>query len=295
MAPPAVRPKALAAELIQASAKTAKSSHLAYVMVSEAGASVYSASDIARAEFPDLGRLHARRDLHRPPACRIPWLSWSKIDAKSIGVGLYQHDVDQKKLTATLDAVVESVVNYVGVDVNTASAALLGYVAGISKKVAGAIVAHRDENGPFGSRAELKKVKGLGPKAFEQAAGFLRVPGSRNPLDNTTIHPESYDATKQLLELAGLNLRMADLPNRLRTWCEGNDLAMGEGQPDERRPTKDERRMANDAPRSTLHAPRVHGQLAHHRDPPRHRRAHAARHRGGAAAARPRPARICRR
>ncbi len=148
-----------------------------------------------------------------------------KIDAKSIGVGLYQHDVDQKKLAAALDAVVESVVNYVGVDVNTASAALLGYVAGISKKVAGAIVAHRDENGPFGSRAELKKVKGLGPKAFEQAAGFLRVPGSRNPLDNTTIHPESYEATKALLDLAGLNMRMADLPSRFKTFTDAQNLA----------------------------------------------------------------------
>ena len=144
-------------------------------------------------------------------------------------------------------------VNYVGVDVNTASAALLGYVAGISKKVAQAIVAHRDENGPFGSRAELKKVKGLGPKAFEQAAGFLRVPGSRNPLDNTTIHPETYDATKALLELAGLNLRMADLPNRLRAWCEANGLTVDE-EPDEGRTTKDERRTADAA--STLHAPR---------------------------------------
>jgi uncharacterized protein len=221
----------LAAELIQSFeiAKTAKSARLAYVMVSEAGASVYSASDIARAEFPDLdvsmrGAVSIARRLQDPLAELV------KIDAKSIGVGLYQHDVDQKKLTATLDAVVESVVNYVGVDVNTASAALLGYVAGISKKVAGAIVAHRDENGPFGSRAELKKVKGLGPKAFEQAAGFLRVPGSKNPLDNTTIHPESYDATKQLLELAGLNLRMADLPNRLRTWCEANGLIPDEGR-----------------------------------------------------------------
>ena len=106
-------------------------------------------------------------------------------------------------------------------------------------------------------RAELKKVKGLGPKAFEQAAGFLRVPGSKNPLDNTTIHPESYDATKQLLDLAGLNLRMADLPNRLRAWCETNGLAVGEGQPDAGRPTKDERSTANAALRSTLHAPRA--------------------------------------
>jgi uncharacterized protein len=178
---------------------------------------------VARTEFPDLdvsmrGAVSIARRLQDPLAELV------KIDPQSIGVGLYQHDVDQKKLAATLDAVVESVVNYVGVDVNTASAALLGYVAGISKRVAAAIVAHRDENGPFGSRADLKKVKGLGPKAFEQAAGFLRVPGSKNPLDNTTIHPESYAATKQLLELAGLNLRMADLPNRLRGWCEENDL-----------------------------------------------------------------------
>jgi uncharacterized protein len=217
--------EALAAELIQTFrvSETLKVSSLAYVMVSEAGASVYSASDVARTEFPDLdvsmrGAVSIARRLQDPLAELV------KIDPQSIGVGLYQHDVDQKKLAATLDAVVESVVNYVGVDVNTASAALLGYVAGISKRVAAAIVAHRDENGPFGSRADLKKVKGLGPKAFEQAAGFLRVPGSRNPLDNTTIHPESYAATKQLLELAGLNLRMADLPNRLRGWCEENDL-----------------------------------------------------------------------
>ena len=203
---------------------------LAYVMVSEAGASVYSASDIARAEFPDLdvsmrGAVSIARRLQDPLAELV------KIDPQSIGVGLYQHDVDQKKLAAALDVVVESVVNYVGVDVNTASAALLGYVAGISKRLAAAIVEHRNANGPFGSRAELKKVKGLGPKAFEQAAGFLRVPGSRNPLDNTTIHPESYEATKSLLDLAGLNMRMADLPNRLRAWCEENGLTTDDGRP----------------------------------------------------------------
>ena len=239
--------EALVAELIRTFrvSQTQKVLHLAYVMVSEAGASVYSASDIARAEFPDLdvsmrGAVSIARRLQDPLAELV------KIDAKSIGVGLYQHDVDQKKLAASLDAVVESVVNYVGVDVNTASAALLGYVAGISKKVAQAIIAHRDENGAFGSRAELKKVKGLGPKAFEQAAGFLRVPGSKSPLDNTTIHPESYDATKQLLELAGLNLRMADLPNRLRAWCEANGLG-----PDEGRKTKDEERITHHASRIT--------------------------------------------
>ncbi len=206
-----------------------RAANLAYVMVSEAGASVYSASEIAREEFPDLdvsmrGAVSIARRLQDPLAELV------KIDPKSIGVGLYQHDVDQKKLAAALDAVVESVVNYVGVDVNTASAALLGYVAGISKKVAQAIVEHRNVHGPFTSRAELKKVKGLGPKAFEQAAGFLRVPESRNPLDNTTIHPESYEATRQLLELAGLNLRMKDLPERLRKWCAENGLDCDEGR-----------------------------------------------------------------
>jgi protein Tex len=215
--------EALAVDLIQGG--KAPLSKVAYVMVSEAGASVYSASDVARAEFPDLdvsmrGAISIARRLQDPLAELV------KIDAKSIGVGLYQHDVDQGKLVAALDAVVESVVNYVGVDANTASAQLLGYVSGISKRLAGAIVSHRDENGPFESRTDLKKVKGLGPKAFEQAAGFLRVPGSRNPLDNTTIHPESYNATKALLELAGLNLRMKDLPNSLRRWLAGEGMEL---------------------------------------------------------------------
>ena len=124
----------------------------------------------------------------------------------------------------------ESVVNHVGVDVNTASAQLLRHVSGISTRLAGAIVVHRDENGPYEARSDLKKVKGLGPKAFEQAAGFLRVPGSRNALDNTTIHPESYSAAKSLLELAGLNLRMRDLPNSLRRWLAAEGLLPeGEG------------------------------------------------------------------
>ncbi len=226
--------EALVVNLIQSGkdhAHTQKSSStgVAYVMVSEAGASVYSASDLARAEFPDLdvsmrGAISIARRLQDPLAELV------KIDPKSIGVGLYQHDVDQGKLSAALDAVVESVVNHVGVDVNTASAHLLGYISGISKRVAGAIVAHRDENGPFESRGDLKKVKGLGPKAFEQAAGFLRVPGSRNALDNTTIHPESYGAAKALLELAGLNLRMKDLPNSLLRWLAAEGLPLeGEG------------------------------------------------------------------
>jgi uncharacterized protein len=147
-----------------------------------------------------------------------------KIDAKSIGVGLYQHDVDQKKLAATLDAVVEDAVNAVGVDANTASPALLQYVAGIGPKLAQAIVAHRDQHGPFQSRGELLKVKGLGPKAFQQAAGFLRVPESKNPLDRTTVHPESYGVVQKLLDLAGLNLRMADFSSRLRQFRQSQKL-----------------------------------------------------------------------
>lgn len=188
---------------------------VAYVMVNEAGASVYSASDEARREFPELdvsmrGAVSIARRLQDPLAELV------KIDAKSIGVGLYQHDVDQKKLAATLDAVVEDAVNAVGVDVNTASPALLQYVAGIGPKVAQAIVAHRDQHGPFQQRSDLLKVKGLGPKAYQQAAGFLRVPESRNPLDRTNVHPESYGVVKNLLELAGLNLRMVDFASRLR-------------------------------------------------------------------------------
>ncbi len=184
----------LVAETIAA----AKDPKPAYVIVSEAGASVYSASDIARQEFPDLeasqrGNISIARRLQDPLAELV------KIDPKSIGVGLYQHDVDQKALAESLDAVVESCVNYVGVDLNTASSALLKYVSGINKKVAGAIVAHREKNGPFKSRAELRKVAGMGEKTFEQAAGFLKISGSSNPLDNTFIHPESYPATQKLL------------------------------------------------------------------------------------------------
>jgi uncharacterized protein len=219
--------EALVANLIQSAPPKSALSKAAYIMVSEAGASVYSASDVARTEFPDLdvsmrGAVSIARRLQDPLAELV------KIDPRSIGVGLYQHDVDQGKLGAALDTVVETVVNHVGVDVNTASAQLLAYVSGISKRLAAAIVAHRDENGPFESRADLKKVKGLGPKAFEQAAGFLRVPGSRNPLDNTTIHPESYGATKSLLEMAGLNVKMKDLPNSVRRWLVGEGLSFEE-------------------------------------------------------------------
>ena len=173
-----------------------------YVMVSEAGASVYSASPAARDEFPALdaterGTISIARRLQDPLAELV------KIDPKALGVGLYQHDVDQKQLAARLENVVESAVNYVGVDLNTASAALLTYVAGLNSRVAKAVVAQRDEAGPFRSRGDLKKVKGLGPKAFEQAAGFLRVPQATDPLDGTAIHPESYPAARTLIATFG--------------------------------------------------------------------------------------------
>ncbi len=174
----------------------------AYAIVNEAGASVYSASPLARQELPDLdvslrGAVSIARRLQDPLAELV------KIDPKSIGVGLYQHDVDQKALAEALDAVVESVVNSVGVNVNTASPALLQRVAGLTKRTAANIVAHRNEHGPFRSRQALLEVKGLGPKAFEQAAGFLRIPDGENPLDNTAIHPESYPVVEKLLAAYG--------------------------------------------------------------------------------------------
>lgn len=186
-----------------------------YAIVSEAGASVYSASRLARDELPDLdvsmrGAVSIARRLQDPLAELV------KIDPRSIGVGLYQHDVDQKELSGALDAVVESVVNHVGVDVNTASPALLAYVAGLSKKVAENVVAHRDSQGAFKKRSDLKKVKGLGDKAYEQAAGFLRVPESANPLDRTPIHPESYSVVGRLLELAGTRLKARGMMDRVQ-------------------------------------------------------------------------------
>jgi uncharacterized protein len=170
-----------------------------YVMVNEAGASVYSASDLARAELPDLdvslrGAVSIARRIQDPLAELV------KIDPKSIGVGLYQHDVNQHALSDSLDAVVETVVNQVGVDVNTASPALLQYVAGIGAKLANNIVKYRDENGAFKSRAAIKKVSGMGEKSFEQSAGFLRLRDGKNPLDGSAIHPESYHIAEAVLE-----------------------------------------------------------------------------------------------
>ena len=162
-----------------------------YTVVDESGASVYSASDIAREEFPDLD-LTIRGAISMGRRLQDPLAELVKIDPKAIGVGLYQHDVNQKKLSDTLDEVVGSVVNQVGVNLNTASASLLKYVSGINSSLAKKIVKYRDENGKITSRDDLKKVSGLGPKAFEQCAGFLKIPESSNPLDNTWVHPENY-------------------------------------------------------------------------------------------------------
>ncbi len=175
-----------------------------YIIVNEAGASVYSASAVAKKEFPDLeasqrGNISIGRRLLDPLAELV------KIDPKSIGVGLYQHDVNQKLLAKKLDDVVESCVNYVGVDVNTASASLLTYVSGLNKRIAENVVKQREKAGRFNQRNELKDVTGLGEKAFEQSAGFLRIRNGENPLDNTFIHPESYPAAEKLLEKINLS------------------------------------------------------------------------------------------
>jgi len=176
------------------------------VSVSESGASVYSASEIARQEFPDLdltvrGAISIARRLQDPLAELV------KVDPKSIGVGQYQHDVDQRRLKQSLEATVESCVNRVGVDLNTASWALMRYVAGISERVAQKVVAHRDEKGRFKSRAELLEVAGFGPKTFEQAAGFLRIRGGENPLDMTAVHPESYPVVERIAASLGLSVK----------------------------------------------------------------------------------------
>ncbi|WP_276868960.1 Tex family protein [Enorma massiliensis] len=176
---------------------------LRYTIVNEAGASVYSASELASAEYPELdvttrGAMSLGRRLQDPLAELV------KIPPQSIGVGQYQHDLDQAELSRTLGNVVEDVVNRVGVDVNTASASLLSYVSGITQPVAKNIVAYREENGVFTDRNQLKKVPKLGPKAFEQCAGFLRISGGKNPLDATSVHPESYAVATQVLERAGV-------------------------------------------------------------------------------------------
>jgi uncharacterized protein len=195
---------------------------LKYIIVDESGASVYSASKLGAAEFPDYDvALRSAVSLGR--RLQDPLAELVKIEPKSIGVGQYQHDMNQKRLDETLGGVVEDCVNNVGVDVNTASPSLLSYVSGITPSVAKNILSYREENGPFSNRAQLKKVKGLGPKAYEQCAGFLRIAGGTQPLDNTGVHPESYPVAEGLIKLFGYiagdvrNGRLSDIKKRVET------------------------------------------------------------------------------
>ncbi len=196
--------EALAAEI-------AKETDVAFVIVSEAGASVYSASTIAKEEFPDLdvsirGAISIARRIQDPLAELV------KIDPKSIGVGQYQHDVNQKELSSALDYVVESAVNHVGVELNTASWTLLQYVSGINKTLAQRIISFRQENGKFSSRKELLKIKGIGAKTYEQSAGFLRIASGQNVLDNTAVHPESYPLAEKIVSHLGFKLSQVGTP-----------------------------------------------------------------------------------
>ena len=211
--------------------------HVSYMIVSEAGASVYSASKLAAEEFPQFD-VNLRSAVSIARRLQDPLAELVKIDPKAIGVGQYQHDMPPKQLDEALGGVVEDCVNAVGVDINTASPSLLQRVAGLNGTTAKNVVAYREENGPFTSRAQIKKVPKLGPKAFQQCAGFLRVPESKSVLDNTAVHPESYDTAKALLELMGYTLadvkdeKLSDLPARLKAYGEAKAAAaVGTGVP----------------------------------------------------------------
>lgn len=195
----------IVAEFLQKRKEKHPDEDLHYMIVNEAGASVYSASTIAREEFPELDAAQ-RGNISIARRVQDPLAELVKIDPKSIGVGLYQHDVNQNQLSGKLDDVVESCVNEVGVNLNTASAPLLAHISGLSKKVAQNIVKQREEKGIFMDREQIKNIEGVGDFRFQQAAGFMRIPESKNPLDNTAIHPESYEAAEKLCNLFGINL-----------------------------------------------------------------------------------------
>ena len=225
----------MAVELIRQA--SASGPHVSYMIVSEAGASVYSASKLAAEEFPQYD-VNLRSAVSIARRLQDPLAELVKIDPKAIGVGQYQHDMPQKQLDDALCGVVEDCVNAVGVDINTASPSLLQRVSGLNATTAKNVVAYREENGAFTSRAQIKKVPKLGPKAFQQCAGFLRVPESKSVLDNTAVHPESYEAAKALLALSGYTLadvkesRISDLPERIKSYGEGNAAAeIGVGVP----------------------------------------------------------------
>ena len=211
--------------------------NVSYMIVSEAGASVYSASKLAAEEFPQYD-VNLRSAVSIARRLQDPLAELVKIDPKAIGVGQYQHDMPQKRLDEALSGVVEDCVNAVGVDINTASASLLQRVSGLNATTAKNVVAYREENGAFTSRTQIKKVPKLGPKAFQQCAGFLRVPESKSVLDNTAVHPESYEAAKALLSLSGHTLadvkegKLSDLPARIKTYGEEKAAAeIGVGLP----------------------------------------------------------------
>ena len=225
----------MAAELIRQVNESG--ANVSYMIVSEAGASVYSASKLAAEEFPQFD-VNLRSAVSIARRLQDPLAELVKIDPKAIGVGQYQHDMPPKQLDEALSGVVEDCVNAVGVDINTASTSLLQRVAGLNSTTAKNVVAYREENGIFTSRAQIKKVPKLGPKAFQQCAGFLRVPESKSVLDNTAVHPESYDAAKALLELTGHTAedvragRIADLPERVKAYGEAKAAeAVGVGVP----------------------------------------------------------------
>ena len=225
----------MAVELIRQA--SASGPHVSYMIVSEAGASVYSASKLAAEEFPQYD-VNLRSAVSIARRLQDPLAELVKIDPKAIGVGQYQHDMPQKQLDDALCGVVEDCVNAVGVDINTASPSLLQCVSGLNATTAKNVVAYREENGAFTSRAQIKKVPKLGPKAFQQCAGFLRVPESKSVLDNTAVHPESYEAAKALLALSGYTLadvkesRISDLPERIKSYGEGKAAAeIGVGVP----------------------------------------------------------------
>ena len=214
-----------------------KGACVSYMIVSEAGASVYSASKLAAEEFPQYD-VNLRSAVSIARRLQDPLAELVKIDPKAIGVGQYQHDMPQKQLDEALGGVVEDCVNAVGVDINTASPSLLQRVAGLNATTAKNVVSYREENGPFTSRAQIKKVPKLGPKAFQQCAGFLRVPESKSVLDNTAVHPESYDAAKALLGLTGHTMedvcsgQISDLSQRVKDYGEEKAAAaMGVGVP----------------------------------------------------------------
>ncbi|TVR34625.1 MAG: RNA-binding transcriptional accessory protein [Balneolaceae bacterium] len=213
------------ADVIQARKEKNKDEVLNYLIISEAGASVYSASAVAREEFPDLDAAQ-RGNISIARRAQDPLAELVKIDPKSIGVGLYQHDINQTQLAKKLDDVVESCVNEVGVNLNTASASLLTHISGLSRKVAKNIVDQREKKGRFKSREEIKEIAGVGDFRFQQAAGFMRIPDGDHPLDNTAIHPESYEATEKLCNLFGIDIeKLSDQQKKIESTFSGINMS----------------------------------------------------------------------